>query len=101
MHDSHAYVLTGPQSISQRDKVRTIGQVIGKNLSWQEIPPDQIRQAMLARGLPEDVPDRLLGYLADHVQKPGPSSKTVEQILQRPALTFAEWAAEHAAEFQN
>src|SRR5262245_14169293 len=62
---------------------------------------EQVRQAMLARGLPEDAPDRLLGYLADHVQTPGPSSETVEQILQRPGLTFAEWATEHAAEFRH
>src|SRR5262249_31109718 len=96
MHVGRACVLTGPQSISQRDKVRAIGESIGRNLSWQEIPPEQVRQAMLARGLPEDAPDRLLGYLADHVQTPGPSSETVEQILQRPGLTFAEWATEHA-----
>ena len=100
-HVGRAYVLTGPQSISQRDKVRAIGEAIGRALSWQEIPPEQVRQAMLARGLPEDAPDRLLGYLADHVQTPGPSSETVEQILQRPGLTFAEWATEHAAEFRN
>jgi hypothetical protein len=56
---------------------------------------------MLAQGLPEDVPDRLLGFLADYAKLPGPSSNTVEQILNRPALTFAEWVAEHAAAFQN
>ena len=61
----------------------------------------QIRQAMLAQGLPEDVPDRVIGYWSDRVQQPGPSSDTVEQILGRPALTFAQWAAEHAAAFRN
>ena len=63
--------------------------------------PEQFRQAMLAQGLPEDVPDRMIGYWADHVEQPGPSSDAVEQILGRPALTFAEWAAEHAAAFLN
>ena len=56
---------------------------------------------MLAQGLPEDVPDRLLGSLADYAKQPGPSSGTVEQLLGRPALTFAEWTAEHAAAFRN
>jgi hypothetical protein len=56
---------------------------------------------MLAQGLPEDVPDRLLGSLADYAKHPGPWSDTVEQVLGRPALTFAEWAAEHAAAFRN
>jgi uncharacterized protein YbjT (DUF2867 family) len=100
-HAGHSYVLTGPQSLTQRDKVRLIGEAIGKELSFEELPPEQLRQAMLAQGLPEDVPDRLLGSLADYARQPGPSSNTVEQVLSRPALTFAEWAAEHAAAFRN
>jgi putative NADH-flavin reductase len=43
----------------------------------------------------------MLGYLADRVLQPGPSSGTVAQVLNRPALTFAEWAAKHAAAFQT
>jgi uncharacterized protein YbjT (DUF2867 family) len=97
----HSYVLTGPQSLTQRDKGRLIGEAIGKELSFEELPPEQLRQAMLTQGLPEDVPDRLLGSLADYAKQPGPSSGTVEQVLGRPALTFAEWAAEHAAAFRN
>jgi uncharacterized protein YbjT (DUF2867 family) len=100
-HAGHSYVLTGPQLLTQRDKVRLIGEAIGKELSFEEVPPEQLRQAMLAQGLPEDVPDRLLGSLADYAKQPGPSSNTVEQVLSRPALTFAEWAAEHAAAFRN
>jgi uncharacterized protein YbjT (DUF2867 family) len=100
-HAGHSYVLTGPQSLIQRDKVRLIGEAIGKELSFEELPPEQLRQAMLAQGLLEDVPDRLLGSLADYAKQPGPSSDTVEQVLGRPAHTFAEWAAEHAAAFRN
>src|SRR5262245_41289915 len=98
-HTGQTYVLTGPQSLTQREKVQSIGRAIGRNLNWQEIAPDQVRQAMLARGLPEDVPDRMLGYLAERVEQAGPSSDTVGRILQRPALTFHEWAVEHATDF--
>src|SRR5258708_4948374 len=82
-HAGHTYVLTGPQSLSQRDKVRIIGEAIGHEVLWVEISP------------------RLLGYLASRVGQPGPSSTDVEQVLGRPALTFAQWAAEHAAAFRN
>src|SRR4029453_17417839 len=101
IHAGETYVLTGPPSLTHRDKVRAIGQAIGRDLRWQEVPAEQIRQAMLARGLPADVPDRMLGYLADSVERPGPSSHTVQQILGRRALTFSEWATEHAAEFRR
>jgi uncharacterized protein YbjT (DUF2867 family) len=100
-HAGHTYVLTGPQSLTQRDRVRLIGEAIGKEVRWEEISPQQARQAMLAQGLPEDVPDRLLGYWSGLVQHPGPSSDTVEQILGRPALTFAQWAVEHTAAFRS
>ncbi|MGA3093292.1 MAG: NAD(P)H-binding protein [Terriglobales bacterium] len=100
-HCGRSYLLTGPQSLTQREKVRLIGEAIGKNLLWEEISPQEVRQAMIARGVPADVPDRMLGYLADRVEQPGPSSDTVEQILSRPALTFSEWAVEHVADFTN
>jgi hypothetical protein len=54
---------------------------------------------MLAQGLPAEIPDRLLGSLADYAKQPGPSSDTVEQVLGRPALSFADWVAENSADF--
>ncbi len=100
-HAGRTYLITGPQSLTQREKVRLVGEAIGEDLSFQELAPEQVRQAMLAQGLPEEIPDRLLGSLADYARQPGPSSVTVEQILGRPALTFATWATEHAAAFRN
>jgi uncharacterized protein YbjT (DUF2867 family) len=100
-HAGQSHVLTGPQQLSQRDKVRLIGEATGRELTWEETSPQQVRQAMIAQGVPEDIPDRQLGSLASYAQQPGPSSDTVEQVLGRPALTFAEWAADHAAAFRN
>ena len=100
-HAGRSYVLTGPQSLTQRARVRLIGEAISHDVSWVEVAPSQFRQALLAQGLPEHVPDRLIGYWSDRVLQPGPSSDAVEQILSRPALTFAQWAAEHAAAFKN
>jgi uncharacterized protein YbjT (DUF2867 family) len=100
-HAGQTYVLTGQQSLTQRAKVCLIGEAIGKDIPWVEVDPGQFRQAMLAQGLPEDVPDRVIGYWVDRVLEPGPTSDTVEQLLGRPALTFAEWAIEHAAAFRS
>lgn len=101
VHAGRIYVLTGPQSLTQREKVCLIGEAIGREVPWVEIAPEQFRQVMLAQGLPEDVPDRVIGYWSDCVGQPGPSSATVEQMLGRPALTFAQWAVEHVAAFQQ
>ncbi|RSN66142.1 NmrA family transcriptional regulator [Amycolatopsis sp. WAC 04182] len=94
------YTLTGPGPVDQHEKVRLIGAAVGRPLSFQELPPEQVRQGMLAQGLPEEVPARLLGSLADYSERPGPTTTTVEELLGRPALTFAGWARDNAAAFQ-
>jgi uncharacterized protein YbjT (DUF2867 family) len=98
-HTGSVYTLTGPQSLDQYEKVRLIGAAIDRTLSFQELPPEQVRQGMLAQGLPEEVPARLLGSLADYSNHPGPTTNTVEDLLGRPALTFADWAHDNASAF--
>ncbi|MEU4700151.1 NAD(P)H-binding protein [Nonomuraea dietziae] len=98
-HAGKVYTLTGPQSLDQFEKVRLLGAALGRSLSFQELPPEQVRQGMLAQGLPEEVPARLLGSLADYASQPGPTTATVEELLGRPALTFADWAHDNARAF--
>jgi uncharacterized protein YbjT (DUF2867 family) len=93
------HVLTGPQSLTQRDKARLIGQATGQDLEFAEVSPEQVRQAMLAQGLPLEIPDRLLGSLRDYARQPGPTTDTVQRLLGRPALTFSTWASQNAAAF--
>jgi uncharacterized protein YbjT (DUF2867 family) len=100
-HTARTYVLTGPQSLTQREKACLIGEAIGREVSWVEVAPEQLRQALLTQGVPEDVPDRIIGYWADHVGWQEPSSPTLERLLGRPALIFAQWATEHAVTFWN
>ena len=100
-HAGRTYVLTGPQSLTQRARVRLIGEAIGKEVPWIEVTPEQFRQGMLAQGLAADIPERVIGYWVDRVHEPGPTSHDVETILGRPALTFAQWATEHGAAFRS
>lgn len=100
-HAAHAYVLTGPQSLTQPDKVRIIGKTVGKELVRVEIAPDQLREGMLAQGLSADISERLIGSLAGYAKQAGPSSTGVQEILGRPARAFAEWAADRADAFRD
>jgi uncharacterized protein YbjT (DUF2867 family) len=94
--------LTGPQSLSHEEMVAIIGGVIGRPLHYQEIPPQAAGQGMIAHGFPEPFVSALMARYAKHVQHPQhlPTGE-VEKILGRPAGTFAEWVAEHAAAFQK
>ncbi|MGY2116681.1 NAD(P)H-binding protein [Nocardia gipuzkoensis] len=100
--DGHAgrhYLLTGPESLTQYDKVRLLGELTGRDLSFLELTADQVRAGMRAQGLPDEVAARLLGSLSDYARVPGPTTGAVAELLGRPALDFATWAAEHAAAF--
>lgn len=100
-HAGAVHTLTGPQSLDQFEKVRLIGAAVGRALSFEELPPERVRQGLLAQGLPEEVPARLLGSLADYAIRPGPTTRTVADLLGRPALTFADWARDNAAAFRG
>ena len=81
--------------------VHLIGAALGRTLTFQELPPEHVRKGMLAQGLPEEVPDRLLGSLADYAHRPGPTTSTVADLLGRPARTFADWAHDNATAFDG
>lgn len=92
--------LTGPESLSHREMVQQIGTALGRSLRFHEIPAPMAAEGMLANGLPEPFVTAMMARYAAHLAQPQfPPTPDVEKILSRPARTFAEWAADHAAEF--
>ncbi len=94
-------VLTGPRSLTQAEMVAVIGEVIGRPLHYQEIPPEAAKQGMVGLGFPEAFVEAYLSLLAETVGRPAVVTDEVDKAVGRPARTFADWAAEHAAAFQN
>ncbi|RST16656.1 NAD-dependent epimerase/dehydratase family protein [Streptomyces sp. WAC05374] len=97
-HAGKAYVLTGPEAITQADQVRAISGALGREIRFEEITPDQARELM-GRAMPAPVVEMVLGYLADALVNPPAVADTVERVTGVPARTFARWAADHAADF--
>ncbi|NBH07516.1 NAD(P)H-binding protein [Amycolatopsis sp. SID8362] len=93
--------LTGPESLSHAEMVARIGTALGRPLRFHEVPAEAAARGMIASGLPEPFVTAMMARYAAHLAKPQfPPNAEVEKILGRPALTFAEWAAEHAADFR-
>ncbi|MFI6521834.1 NAD(P)H-binding protein [Spirillospora sp. NPDC050679] len=93
-------VLTGPQSLTHADQARAIGEAVGREVRYEETPPADFLAGMVRRGVPAPIAEALLGLWAGTVDRPRPVSPEVERITGRPGLTFAEWAADHAADFR-
>lgn len=94
---SQAYVLTGPQSLTQIDRVQIIAEAINRPLRFEEVPRDQLREQMLRHGMPAMAVDALLDGLAERVGRIEQVLPTVEEVTGRPASTYAQWATQHAA----
>jgi uncharacterized protein YbjT (DUF2867 family) len=91
-------VLTGPESLSQVEQARLIGTAIGRPVRFEEVPDDVARRTILA-GLPAAVADGILAAHAAFEANPEPVTDTVARLCGRPARSFGEWAAYHAADF--
>jgi uncharacterized protein YbjT (DUF2867 family) len=97
-HGGKKYFLTGPESLTQAEQVKGIGDAIGRPLRFEELTPDVARQELSAV-LPSLVIEILLEAWPSMVTHPVPALRTVEEITGSPARGFREWAKDHAADF--
>jgi uncharacterized protein YbjT (DUF2867 family) len=93
-------VLTGPRSLTQRERVAVIGEVLGRPLVLQEVPPEAARGALVGQGFPAAFADAFLAMQAAAVGHPAPTTDVVAEVLGRPAHSFADWVTEHVEVFR-
>jgi uncharacterized protein YbjT (DUF2867 family) len=98
-HAGQAYVLTGPESLTQRRQVELISEAIGRPIRFEALTTEQARE-QFGRFMPPPIVETFLGYLAAADGKPAPVLNTVQDVTGRPGRTFAEWATDHAADFR-
>jgi uncharacterized protein YbjT (DUF2867 family) len=99
-HAGQRYLLTGPELITQAEQVRTIGEVTGRPVRWQELAPDAAREQLLAAWGDPGFVDSALASWASLVTEPEPVTRTVEEITGVAARTFRQWASGHVSDFR-
>jgi uncharacterized protein YbjT (DUF2867 family) len=97
-HAGNEYVLTGPESLTQREQVEIIGDVIGRPLQYEELSPAAARESMTAT-MPPAIADMLLTAYAAATDRPALVTATVAAVTGEPARSFRQWAADHTAAF--
>ncbi|WP_069162089.1 SDR family oxidoreductase [Nocardia altamirensis] len=96
-HVGVSYELTGSPALSRIDQVATIGAALGRPLEWAELPPEQAKQYM--DWVPRDAVDAVLEAFAALVDTPGQPTSTIQDVTGSPARTYAQWVADHVADF--
>ncbi len=98
--DGRRVPVTGPQSLTHEELVAVIGEVIGRSLRFEEVPPEAAARGLVANGVSEGFAAALMSRYARGAGQPALVTDEVEQILGRPARTFAEWVTDHADAFR-
>jgi uncharacterized protein YbjT (DUF2867 family) len=100
--DGHAgarYVLSGPAVLTQAEQVAAIGQAIGRELRWEELPRDAARQVLTAAWGDAAFAESALDAWEWFVDHPETVTSAVPDLTGTPARGFADWAAGNAAAF--
>lgn len=92
-HVGATHVLSGPEAISLREQVATLGSVLGKEIRFHELTRDEQRALWIGYGVPETAVDWLLDGFEETLRHPQVPTGVVEELLGRPGTTYAEWVA--------
>jgi uncharacterized protein YbjT (DUF2867 family) len=95
-HTGAKYTLTGPESLTKVERVRVLAEVLGRDIRFEELTPRQARQVWIDRGVPAEATD----WLVREPEGETVVGPTAEQVTGRPARTFAQWVADHRADFR-
>jgi uncharacterized protein YbjT (DUF2867 family) len=99
-HVGGTYVLSGPEMLTEADKVRILGEATGLPVRCVPIAPEAARAAMLDDGVPEELVAAALDYWRHLVTDPEPVTDHVERISGTRAVSFRAWADLHADAFR-
>lgn len=99
-HEGKEYTLTGPASISFRDVSDILTDVLGRAVSYTDVPIDAGRQSMLAMGFPEWIADGYLELTAEFAQnRADRTTNDVQHITGAAPRSFREFASDFAPAF--
>jgi uncharacterized protein YbjT (DUF2867 family) len=99
-HAGAEYVLTGPQSLTQREQISTIGRVIGRALSIQELSRDEA-QRELSPTMPAFIVKMLLDAWSAAEGLPAFVTSTVADVTGTPARPYVAWVTDHVMDFSS
>lgn len=100
--DGHAgkdYWLTGPEALTAPEKVRVIGEVLGRQVKFVELTQDEIVARWRGQGFSDEDIEFFVMMRTNPPDAGYTVLPTVQEVTGQPARTFAQWVEENAAAF--
>ncbi|KAB2348426.1 NAD(P)H-binding protein [Actinomadura rudentiformis] len=98
-HEGNVYNPTGPDPLLPADRVRILGEVLGRELRFEGQTNAQAREDMLAT-MPVEYVEAFFTFYADGKLDESHVLPTVREVTGNAPRTFAQWAAAHADAFR-
>ena len=92
----HVYELTGPEVLDIAGLARQYGAALGRPISGEDLPSDDLQADLVGFGLPEHVAQHISTMARLHREdRYNRAADDVERIVGHPAQTVAEYVAGH------
>jgi uncharacterized protein YbjT (DUF2867 family) len=93
-HEGKAYELSGPEAVTTDQEVKTIGDVIGRDLKYVNVPDDAARQSMLGMGMTPAYVDAMMNLIQmlRGMGRIEPYPQDVQTLTGHAPRTFRQWA---------
>jgi uncharacterized protein YbjT (DUF2867 family) len=98
-HEGQTYVLSGLQSSLPADRLRVLGEVLGRDLRLEPLSNEEARTTMTAQ-MPVAYVDAFFSFYVDGTLDESQPQPTVARVLGREPRTFPDWARAHADAFR-
>jgi uncharacterized protein YbjT (DUF2867 family) len=99
-HVGRVYELTGPRSQDMNGIAREYSDALGRDVTYQDIPPEDWERGLKKAGLPEHLTHHLVTMAElNRAGRYDRMTSGVERVTGRPAMSVREFVSLHAEEF--
>jgi uncharacterized protein YbjT (DUF2867 family) len=99
-HENKAYVITGPEALSYSQVTEIISEEIGKKISYIDTEEEDARKVMESMSIEDWLIDAIIeDFYNTKMGNRTTTTNTVEQIMRRKPISFAQFVRDYANSF--
>ena len=99
-HDGRHYTLSGPGPLRPADRVRILGEVLGRDLTFESQPDDEAR-AEMSKSMAAEYVDAFFSFYSEGTLDESHVRPDVSDVTGRPPRSFRRWAQAHTSMFSK